>query len=218
MKGLPVTVTLGKLQRLYHPPRTFLHWRTPLDLLVVTVLSAQCTDARVNLVSRALFRKYQTVEDYLHVSRRKLEQDIRSCGAYHNKARFIQELCRILAERHHSKVPQTMEALMALPGVGRKTAAIILYAAFGRNEGIAVDTHVLRLSRRLGLTRETRQGSIEIDLMRKTPRKLWGRLTPLLISHGRAICTARNRRCAKCVFRHQCPSSLVLGRRDLAKD
>lgn len=216
--ALTAPIVLQKLKAIYTPPRTFLTWRTPLDLLIVTILSAQCTDARVNIVSKALYRKYKTPQDYLQVSRIELEQDIHSCGTYRNKAKFIQELCAILLEKHGGKVPQTMEELIALPGVGRKTASIILYAAFGKNEGIAVDTHVLRLARRLGLTRAKVQHKIELDLMRATPKEDWGLLNTLLISHGRAVCTARNRQCGKCVFQKECPSSLVLGKRDLAKN
>lgn len=206
------------LQRLYHPPKTFLHFRTPLDLLVVTVLSAQCTDARVNLVAKKiLYPKYRSARDYLAVSRKELEQDIRTCGFYRTKAKHIQEMCRLLIARFRGCVPQTMEELTQLPGIGRKTAAIILAAAFGKNEGIACDTHVIRLSQRLGLTRHHDPKRIELDLMQQLPRRQWSILNPLLISHGRAICTARNRKCGQCVFRVECPSSLVMGRRDLAK-
>jgi len=215
-KNIPVVIVLRKLKKLYRPPRTFLRWRTPLDLLVVTILSAQCTDARVNVVSKDLFRKYRRPQEYLRVSRGELERAIRSCGAYRNKARFIQGLCTMLLEKHRGRVPQTMEELIELPGVGRKTAAIVLWAAFGRNEGIAVDTHVLRLARRLGLTKEKQQSKIELDLMRQTPRREWGNVTTLLISHGRAVCTARNRKCEQCVFKKKCPSSRVMGRPDRA--
>jgi endonuclease-3 len=212
-----MAVVLRTLSKLYHPPKTFLRFRTPLDLLVVTILSAQYTDKKVNEVSQTLFRKYRRAEDYAHVKRTELERDIRSTGFYHTKARHIQELCHILLHEHGGKVPRTMEELTALPGVGRKTAAIILSVVFGKQEGIAVDTHVLRLARRLGLTREKTQDKIERDLMRQAPRKDWGRVTTLMIGHGRAVCTAKNRQCARCVFRRQCPSSLVLGRADQAK-
>lgn len=211
---LSAPTILKALKKLYNPPRTFLQWRTPLDLLVVTILSAQCTDKRVNLVSRTLFKKYRTAADYLSVPHYALEQDIRTCGFFRSKARYIQGMCRMLTEKHRGKVPQTMDELTALPGVGRKTAAIILWAAFGKNEGIAVDTHVMRLAQRLGLSRHKDPKKIELDLMQKFPRKEWGHLTTLLISHGRSVCIARNRGCDRCVFKKKCPSSSVMGRKD----
>lgn len=218
LRGVPIENVVLDLRKLYKPPKTFLHFRTPLDLLVATVLSAQCTDVRVNLVTKnILYPKYRTARDYVAAARIQFEDDIRSCGFYRTKAKSIQAMCRLLLERFHGKVPQTMEELTQLPGVGRKTAAIILAAAFGKNEGIACDTHVIRLSQRLGLTRYHDPKRIELDLMRVLPRRQWGVINPLLISHGRAICTARNRKCNLCVFRKECPSSLVLGRRDLAK-
>lgn len=218
MMSLSAAIVLHTLEKNYDPPRTFLHWRTPLDLLVATILSAQCTDARVNIVTKTLYRKYKKPQDYFHIPRRELEDDIHSCGTYRNKARFIQEMCQQLLDHHHGKVPQTMEELVKLRGVGRKTASIILWACFGINEGIAVDTHVIRVTQRLGLSRHKDPKKIELDLMKAVPRKKWGELTTLLISHGRAVCTARNRQCEKCVFKKTCPSSLVMGRGDLAKD
>jgi endonuclease-3 len=146
-----------------------------------------------------------------------LEEDIHSCGTYRNKAKYIQTMCRLLIERHGGKVPDTMEELVKLPGIGRKTAAIITYAAYGKPQAIAVDTHVMRLARRLGLSRHTNPDKISLDLMKAVPRKNWGALTTLLISHGRAVCTARKRMCDRCVFRKSCPSSLVTGKKDLAK-
>jgi len=214
---IPLTVVLRKLSKLYDPPKTFLHYRTPFDLLIVTILSAQCTDKRVNEVSKTLYKKYRKPEEYVKVLRSELERDVHSCGTYRMKAKFIQELSHILLQKHGGKVPDTMEELTSLPGVGRKTAAIILSVIFGKHEGIAVDTHVLRVSKRLGLTKEKTQDKIERDLMRQTPRKEWGRVNTLLISHGRAICTARNRQCEKCVFQKECPSSLTKGSPDLAK-
>lgn len=216
-KPLTASCVLRAFSKLYKTPRTFLHWRTPLDLLVATMLSAQCTDARVNIVTKTIHKKYRTPRDYVRVPRRKLEQDIYSCGTYRNKARFLQAMCRQLIKKHDGNVPQTMEELVALSGVGRKTAAIILWACFGKNEGIAVDTHVIRLVRRMGLSRHKNPKTIESELMKSLPRRQWGKLTTLLISHGRATCTARNRRCWKCVFSRHCPSSLALGRKDLAK-
>ncbi len=214
---LSVDTVLRTLKKLYQPPKTFSEWKTPLELVIATVLSAQCTDARVNLVTRELFRKYRLPQDYLRVSMRQLEDDIRPCGLYHNKAKFIRALCAILLKEHNGEVPQTMKELTALPGVGRKTASIVLYAGFDKLEGIAVDTHVLRLALRLGFTRSKDQKHAEADLMRQTPRRDWGVINPLLISHGRAVCTARDRRCERCPFAGECPSSRILGHDDLAR-
>jgi len=182
---------------------------------VATVLSAQCTDNRVNHVTKTiLYPKYRTPEDYVAVPRAELEKDIHSCGTYRLKAKYIQGLCSIIITQHRGHVPQTMEELIALPGVGRKTAAIILWACFGKSEGIAVDTHVFRVARRLGLVRGKTPEKVEAELMRHLPRRQWGKLTTLLISHGRAVCTARNRRCDQCPFQKSCPSSWIMGRRD----
>ena len=216
-KKLTLKIILQELKKLYKPPKTFLKWRTPIDLTVVTILSAQCTDKRVNEVSKSLYKKYKKPEDYVKVSQKEFEDDIRSTGFFRNKAKNIQALCHIVLQKHGGKVPESMEELVKLPGVGRKTAAIILHAAFGKNEGVAVDTHVLRLSRRLGLTKHKDQGKIEKDLMKAVPKKEWGIVNRLLVSHGRAVCTARSRKCSECVFKKNCPSSLVLGKRDLAK-
>lgn len=212
-----MATVLVELQKLYKPPRTFLTWKTPLELLIATILSAQCTDAQVNKITPALFKKYKRPEDYLKVPVEDLEADIHSCGTFHNKAKFIRALCGILIDQFKGKVPDTMEELIALPGVGRKTAAVVLYACFGKIEGIAVDTHVLRLSQRLGLTTHSTPEKIELDLMKQTPKEQWGRVTTLLISHGRAVCMARDRKCEKCVFQAICPSSLMRGKRDVAK-
>lgn len=216
MKSLTAVSVLSALAKLYNPPRSFLDWKTPLDLTVATILSAQCTDVRTNIVTKELFKHCRTAKDYVRVPREELEELVHSCGTFRMKAKHIQDLCTLLLERHGGQVPQTMEELIALPGVGRKTAAIILYAAFGKNAGVAVDTHVQRLARRLGLTKEKNPDKIARDLEAQTPRRQWGRLNTLLISHGRAVCTARNRKCEKCVFGYSCPSSLVLGRKDMA--
>ena len=216
-KKLSATDVLRTLRKMYKPPKTFLHFRTPLDLLVATVLSAQCTDARVNLVTKTiLYPKYNTPEDYVRVSRSELEKDIRTCGFFRTKAKYIQGICCLLVEEHGGKVPDTMEELTKLPGVGRKTAAIVLRVCFGKNEGIPVDTHVMRLSKRLGLSRSITQHTIECDLMWSLPRKDWGLFTKLLVSHGRTVCTAKNRQCGRCVFKKKCPSSVVTRRQDLA--
>lgn len=217
--GIPMDTVLTELGKLYKPPKTFLHFRTPLDLLVATILSAQCTDARVNIVTeKILYLKYKTAQDYVQVRREELEQDIHSCGSYRMKAGFIQDTCHLLLQHFNGEVPRTMAELTTLKGVGRKTASVVLAAAFNINEGIAVDTHVMRLSRRLGLTNQTAQEKIEKDLMSQAPQKRWRDVTVHLISHGRAVCTARNRKCEECVFADRCPSSKLLGKRDLGKD
>ena len=212
---IAIDVVLRTLRKRHAPPRTFLQFRTPLDLLVATILSAQCTDARVNAVTKdILYPKYRTAQDYASVSARELEKDIHSCGTFRNKAKHIRQMCALLIKNHKGEVPQTMEALVRLPGVGRKTASVVLWAAFGKSEGIAVDTHVLRVSRRLGLSTGKTPEGIEKDLMRTTPRKNWGELTTLLISHGRAVCTARKRQCDACPFKTSCLSSWVVGKKD----
>jgi endonuclease III len=216
--GLRLKTVLDELGAIYKPPKTFLHYRTPLDLLVAVILSAQCTDARVNIVTETiLYPKYKTAKDYVSVKREQLERDIQSCGTFRMKAKSIQGACHILLQKHGGEVPRTMEELIELPGVGRKTANVILSAAFGINAGIAVDTHVQRLAQRLGLSTHDDPTKIELDLMPEAPRAQWRRVTTLLISHGRAVCTARNRDCPGCVFKDRCPSSLVLGKKDLAK-
>ncbi|TSC58197.1 MAG: endonuclease III [Candidatus Peregrinibacteria bacterium Greene0416_19] len=217
MKGVPIATVLRKLRRLYQPPRSFLAHRNPFELLVATILSAQCTDARVNIITKDLFRTYRTPRDFLLVPLVRIERNIRSCGHYHSKARYIRETCRLLIERFAGRVPSTMEELLALPGVGRKTASCVLHAAFDKHEGIAVDTHVIRLARRLGLTWRRDQKRIELDLMRQVPRRDWGAINPLLISHGRAVCTARNRMCDRCLFHRECPSSRTQGKNDRAR-
>ncbi|MFH1670675.1 MAG: endonuclease III [Patescibacteria group bacterium] len=216
MKNLTAHGILKDLEKIYDPPRSFLNWKTPLDLLVSTILSAQCTDVRVNMVTKELFKKCRSAEDYRDISRSELEELIRPCGTFRVKAKHIQGLSNILVEKYKGKVPQTMEGLVELPGVGRKTAAIILYAAFGKLEGIAVDTHVMRLAQRLGLSKNKTPQKIEKDLMRIVPKKQWGRMNTLFISHGRAICSARNRKCGSCVFKDVCPSSKEKGKKDLA--
>lgn len=209
---------LKELGKLYKPPKTFLHFRTPIDLLVAVILSAQCTDARVNIVTETiLYPKYKKAQDYLDVPRTELEADIHSCGTFRVKAKHIQECCHLIIHQFNGNVPDTMEELLVLPGVGRKTASVILSAAYGKNLGIAVDTHVQRLAQRIGLSKEHDPKKIELDLMEQAPKKRWREVTTLLISHGRAVCTARGRKCGGCVFKEGCPSSLVMGRSDKAK-
>ncbi|MCA9371191.1 MAG: endonuclease III, partial [Candidatus Peregrinibacteria bacterium] len=162
---LTATSVLSALKKLYKPPRTFLAYRTPLDLTVATILSAQCTDDRVNtVVTETLYPKYRTPDDYVAVSRQELESEIYSCGTYRNKARFIQEMCQLLIDRFGGEVPRTLDELITLPGIGRKTAAIITYAAYDNPEAVAVDTHVIRVSRRLGLSKQQNPDKISLDL------------------------------------------------------
>jgi endonuclease-3 len=192
------------LARLYPEATIALRFSNPLELFVATVLSAQCTDERVNEVTRTLFRKLRTARDYARIPRARLEALIRPTGFYRNKARMIQEAARALVERFGGEVPGTMEELLTLPGVGRKTANVILGNAFGI-PGIVVDTHVKRVARRLGLTRETDPERIEQDLMLRIPRKHWTAFSHRMIWHGRRLCTARRPRCEACPLRKDCP-------------
>lgn len=216
--GLALDRVLRDLEKLYTPPKTFLHFRTPVDLMVAVILSAQCTDARVNIVTETiLYPKYKTPEDYVRVPRSELEKDVQSCGTFRMKARAIQEACQRLIDVYGGVMPRTIAELTTLRGVGRKTASVILAAAFDINEGIAVDTHVQRVAQRMGLSDKADPGKIELDLMEQAPQKRWRDTTVLLISHGRAVCTARARKCGACVFQEDCPSSLTMHRSDRAK-
>ncbi|HYO90922.1 MAG TPA: endonuclease III, partial [Pyrinomonadaceae bacterium] len=178
------------LRREYPQAACSLDYGNPLELLVATILSAQCTDERVNNLTPALFRKYPSCEDYLKVSQGELEQDIRPTGFYRNKARAIQGACRLIKEQHGGIVPDKMEALLLLPGVARKTANVVLGNAFGIASGVVVDTHVSRLSQRLALSAEKEAEKIERDLMELVPRSVWILFPHLLIAHGRKICNA----------------------------
>jgi len=200
---------LALLQKAYPQPKIALDFRTPLEILVATILSAQCTDARVNMVTPALFRTYRRPQDYATADVKKFEEAIRSTGFYRNKAKnIIAAATRIVAD-FGGRVPQTMEELVTLPGVARKTANCVLHSAFGKNVGIAVDTHVLRVSRRLGLTRHEDPVKVEQDLMRLCDRRQWGALSLRLIQHGRRVCAARAPKCPACVLTALCPSSTV---------
>ena len=187
-----------------------LTFKNPLELLISTILSAQCTDERVNIVTKTLFKKYKTPRDYAKADLKELEQDIRSTGFYHNKARNIKNCCQMLIEKFGSQVPKTMEELLELPGVARKTANIVLSNAFGIVEGIAVDTHVRRLSERLGLTQNKYQDKIEQDLMKIVPKEMWMRFSDLLIFHGRKVCMAKKPKCGECVLNKICPSAFTV--------
>lgn len=202
---------LNRLEPLYGHLTTGLTFNTPLELLVATILSAQCTDERVNIVTPTLFSIFQTAEQYSRADPGQIETIIHSCGFFRNKTKSIQATATTLVERFNGEVPNTMQDLITLPGVARKTANVVLSHAFGRNEGIAVDTHVQRLSRRLGLTTEQDPVKVERHLMLVVPRKSWGRVSDLLIWHGRRVCSARSPRCEECVLADICPSAFAAG-------
>lgn len=199
---------LGQLARLYPEPRCALTWSNPLELLVATVLSAQCTDERVNQVTKDLFRAYRTAVDYAGSPPGQLEADIRPTGFFRNKARSIRAFCAALIRDHAGEVPRTMEELVRLPGVGRKTANLVLAEGFGI-PGIVVDTHVSRLSQRLGLTSGTDPDRIEQDLVKIIPRDQWGSFSLRLILHGRSVCKARKPDCHGCALVSSCPTGVA---------
>ncbi|WP_207890496.1 endonuclease III [Rubrobacter taiwanensis] len=200
---------ISRLKREYPEAKTELNWSSPLELLVATILSAQCTDVRVNRVTETLFRKYRSAEDYAQASPGELEEDIRPTGFYRNKAKAIRGMAQAILTEHGGEVPRSMEELVALPGVGRKTANVVLGNAFGVDEGIVVDTHVRRVAQRLGLTGHSDPEKIERDLMQSVPREEWTVFSHLLIFHGRRVCKARRPLCEDCVLNDICPSSLV---------
>ncbi|HEX7175828.1 MAG TPA: endonuclease III [Pyrinomonadaceae bacterium] len=200
---------IRKLKKSYPDARCSLNHTSPLELLVATILSAQCTDERVNLVTANLFRKYRRASDYIAVPQTELEADIRSTGFFRNKAKAIQGACRLLDERHGGEVPADMEALLELPGVARKTANVVLGNAYGEASGVVVDTHVTRVSSRLGLSAQNTAEKIEQDLIELVPRSDWIIFPHLLIAHGRKVCKARTPLCAECVLSPDCPSSTV---------
>ena len=193
--------------RIYPDAHCELVFADPLQLLVATVLSAQCTDKRVNLVTVGLFARYPAATDYAQASQEELEEAIRSTGFFRNKAKNLRALAAALLEKHGGQVPASMEALTALPGVGRKTANVVLGNAFGLNEGVVVDTHVARLSNRLGLTEASAPEKIEEDLVQLVPREQWTLFSHWLIWHGRRRCTARRPDCAGCEVATLCPSA-----------
>jgi endonuclease III len=189
----------------YPISRTALRYETPHQMLVATILSAQCTDVRVNVVTEELFRKYKGINEFAEADLQELEQDIRSTGFYRQKAKNIKNSSIAILENFSGNVPDTMEELITLPGVGRKTANVVLSSAYNITEGIAVDTHVKRLSFRLGLTRYTDPAKIEQDLMKLAPKEEWSDLSYRLILHGRAVCSARKPEHGICMLQHLCP-------------
>lgn len=197
------------LEKEWPDAKIALHYSNPLELLIATILSAQCTDERVNMVTKSLFKKYTKAEDYANARLDELEEDIKPTGFYRNKAKNIKAACKILVEKFNSEAPRTMEDMVSLPGVARKTANIVLANAYGVIEGIAVDTHVRRLAKRLGLTENDDPNKIEKDLMAIVPRDKWLRITDLLIFHGRYICVARKPKCGECALNKICPSAFT---------
>jgi len=200
---------IRKLKRTYPDAKSSLNHNTPFELLIATILSAQCTDERVNLVTANLFRKYRQPEDYLKVSPHELEKDIQSTGFFRNKTKSIQGTAKVLTEQYAGEVPHTMDQLLELPGVARKTANVVLGNAFHIASGVVVDTHVTRLSHRLDLTQEKTAEKIEQALIPIVPKKDWVIFSHLLIYHGRNTCRARNPNCAECVIEKLCPSSYL---------
>jgi endonuclease III len=203
----PASEVTARLKAEYPDARTELDWSNPLELLVATILSAQTTDVQVNRVTESLFAKYRTAEDYADSNPEELEEDIRPTGFYRNKARSLRGMANALVEKHAGEVPRTMSELVALPGVGRKTANVVLGNAFGTNEGIVVDTHVRRVSGRLGLTEGSDPVNIEQELMEVVPEQDRTIFSHLLILHGRRTCKARKPDCPNCILNDICPSA-----------
>lgn len=194
------------LPEVYPGAHTELNFKGPLQLLIATILSAQCTDKRVNMVTPALFKRYRTAADYAKAPQAELEKAIQSTGFFRNKTKSIRAATAVIAEKYDGRVPDTMEQLRELPGVGRKTANVVLGNAFGKDEGIVVDTHVTRVSQRLGLTRHTDAEKIELDLMKLVPKEHWTDWSHWLIWHGRRRCFARKPDCTQCEILRLCPS------------
>ncbi|MFQ5700263.1 MAG: endonuclease III [Acidobacteriota bacterium] len=199
---------LSLLEREYPRPRCALRFDNPLELLIATILSAQCTDARVNEVTASLFRLHRTARDYAELPLSQLEEEIRPTGFFRNKAKAIRSCCAVIVRDHTGEVPSTMDELVKLPGVGRKTANMVLAEAFGI-PGLVVDTHVSRLARRLGLTQTTQPHQIEQDLMQIMPPDQWNTFSLRLIHHGRAVCKARRPHCERCALVRSCPEGLA---------
>lgn len=198
---------LTLLKKNYPDAHCTLNYRSPLELLVAVILSAQCTDERVNIVTKDLFKKFRTAKDYASARREELEQGIRSTGFYRNKAKSILGASKIIAEKYHGKVPDTMEGLLELPGVARKTANVVLGNAYHKATGVVVDTHVFRLSQRLGFSKKDQPEKVEEDLMVLIPKKDWIKFGHMMILHGRYVCKAKKPLCGKCFLNKDCPSA-----------
>jgi endonuclease-3 len=206
-KNLPEILKM--LRKAYPNAKTALDHGNPLEMLVATILSAQCTDARVNMITPALFKKYRSCEDYIKVKPEELQKDIKSTGFYRNKTKSIQGACKVLKEKFGGKVPRTMKEMILLPGVARKTANVVLLNSYGVAEGIAVDTHVGRLARRLGFSAENNADKVEKDLSAITPKKDWGKIADSLVTHGRKICKSVKPDCGNCMLKRLCPSAFA---------
>lgn len=202
-------LVLERLERLYPAARTALHWTNPLELLVAVVLSAQCTDERVNRVTPSLFKKYTSAAGYRDADPSELEEDIRPTGFFRNKAKNIIGASAVIADEHNGRVPKTMPELLLLPGIARKSANIILAEAYGLIAGIPVDTHVARLTKRIGLTKQNDPPKIEAEMMRILPEPDWYKFSSVLIYHGRAVCAARKPKCDACVLNDTCVSAFT---------
>lgn len=200
------------LKKQYPDLKCFLTHQDPFQLLVAVILSAQCTDERVNKVTPVLFKRFKTARDFASCSIKELEKLIHSTGFYKNKAKSIQGMAKMLVKDFNGKVPKTMEELVKLPGVGRKTANVILSESFGINEGVCVDTHVLRLSQRLGFSKHKDPIKIEQDLMNQFPKKDWETISLTLITHGRKVCDARKPNCKECFLNKLCPSAFKINK------
>jgi endonuclease-3 len=200
---------IALLRKAYPDAHCALNFTNPLELLLATIMSAQCTDVQVNLVTEQLFRKYRSAQEFADADQSELERDIHSTGFFRNKAKSIRGAARMIIDEFGGEVPQTMEQILRLPGVARKTANVVLGNAFGIASGVVVDTHVMRLSTRLGLTTEKTPEKIERDLQELVPKKDWIDFSHLLIYHGRQVCKARTPLCAECVVEKLCPSSLL---------
>lgn len=204
-----VKKVIGIMRKTYPRSRSALRYKTPVQLLISTILSAQCTDVKVNEITPSLYRKYRTASDFARARRNVLEKEIRPTGFYRNKAKNIIGACKMIVKEHDGKVPESMEKLIMLPGVARKTANIVLSSAFKKAEGIAVDTHVRRLSGRLGFSKNKDPDKIEQDLMKIVPKKDWIEFNYMFVNHGRKICQARKPLCQECVVNKLCPSAKV---------
>ena len=205
-----VSELMTRLHQMYPDAKCSLDFTKPLELLVATILAAQCTDERVNQVTATLFKKYRTAQDYASAPLQQLEQDLRQINFYRNKAKHVREACAILVARHGGQVPQSMQELLALPGVARKTANVVLGNAYSLVQGVIVDTHVGRISRRLGLSSSDDPVKTEQELMKKLPHQDWLDFTHLLIYHGRAICQARKPLCQQCALVDLCPTGFAI--------
>ena len=200
-------ILISRLKKEFPQARTALEYSNPLQMLISTILSAQCTDVRVNIIAPALFAKYRSAKDFADADRSELELEIKSTGFYRMKAKHIIDACKVILENFGGNIPKTMDELLSLPGVGRKTANCVLGGAYGIQSGIVVDTHVIRLANRLGLTKNDEPDKIEQDLMKLVPKREWYRFSNLLILHGRKTCKARTPLCGNCKLSDICPSS-----------